>query len=138
MELVLDSNIVISALISSNGITRRLLFSDKLVLFAPDLLFDEVFRYKKIILKKSGLSEDEFNIVFGIICSRITFVSYQSFKKFINESENCCPDINDSEFFALAFSKRISLWSNDKALKKQDKLKVFFTNELIDNLKKNY
>lgn len=39
--------------------------------------------------------------------------------------------ISDTEYFALALKLKCSVWSNDKKFKKQDKVKVYSTNELI-------
>lgn len=47
MELVIDSNIVISAFIASEGITRGLIFNKGLDLFAPNLLNEEILSKKK-------------------------------------------------------------------------------------------
>ncbi|MBU2100842.1 nucleotide-binding protein [Candidatus Micrarchaeota archaeon] len=131
MELVVDSNIAISAIISSKGKTRELLFLDKIKLFAPHLLLSEIFKHKKEIIKKSGLSENEFNLAVSIILSRINFVSLHGFGSFIKKAKQICPDLNDTEFFALALYKNIPLWSNDKALKKQNRIIVFSTTELL-------
>ena len=41
------------------------------------------------------------------------------------------PDINDTEYFALALKLKCSIWSNDKKLKKQNKVKVYSTEEIV-------
>ena len=49
MELVIDANVIISALISSSGKTAEMLFSDRLKLYAPEYLMDEISKHKKEI-----------------------------------------------------------------------------------------
>jgi len=135
MELVVDSNILFSAIISSGGKTRALLFYDALALFAPEFLLGEFAKHKQEILKKSKLPYNEFNLAMSLISSRITFVPLPEFRRFISKAGKVCPDANDTEFFALAMSKCIPLWSNDKVLKKQGVVKVLSTTELIKRFK---
>ena len=52
MELVIDANVIISAMISRLGKTRELIFSDKIILFAPEYLAEEFEEHKLEILKK--------------------------------------------------------------------------------------
>ncbi|MFH1588378.1 MAG: PIN domain-containing protein [Candidatus Diapherotrites archaeon] len=133
MQFVVDSNIIISAIISFDGKTRELLFSDKFLFFAPEFLLAEIKKHEKEILKKSGLNKSEFELALSLVSSRIIFVSFVEFKKFISKAEQVCPDENDVEFFALALSKNIPLWSNYKKLKNQPKVKVVSIKELIQD-----
>jgi len=91
MELVIDSNIVFSAIISSKGKTRHLLFSDKIGLFAPEFLFDEFEKHRQEILAKSKLSAQDFELAFSIISSRIRFIPFADFKQFIQKAKKSCP-----------------------------------------------
>ncbi|MBU3924300.1 MAG: hypothetical protein KJ592_05260 [Nanoarchaeota archaeon] len=65
MRLVVDSNILLSGLIR-DGKTRELLIDSPFDLYAPDSLVREVKKYKDYILKKSGLVDGEFEILFII------------------------------------------------------------------------
>ena len=47
MKLIIDANILMSALISTEGITFDLIFNDKIKLFASEFLNDEVNKYQK-------------------------------------------------------------------------------------------
>ena len=132
MELVIDANIIISAVISSGGKTCDLLFSDSIELFAPEFLLKEFERYKLEILEKSRLTEEEFNLALSLISSRIKFIPFSEFEKSIFKARKLCPDPDDTEYFALAILKNIPLWSNDKALKKQESVKVLSTSELLE------
>ncbi len=136
MELVIDSNVVFSSIISSKGKTRRLMFFSSLKLHAPELLLEEIEKHRKEIQRKSGFSEEEFDLALSLIFSRINFIESKEFEHFIPLARKVCPDPNDTEFFALALSKDIALWSNDKALKKQDEVKVFSTTELLEKFGK--
>jgi len=131
MELVIDANILMSALIATEGKTYDLIFNDRIRLFSVDKLLEELEKYKSEILEKSGLSGYDFDIFVSLISSEIEFVSYSEINKFIPESEKISPDSNDTEYFALALKLRCAIWSNDKKLKNQDKVIVYSTNDLL-------
>jgi len=131
MDLVIDANVVISALISSEGKTSELIFSNMLNLFAPDMLFDELGEHKKEILLKSGLSADDFVSAFSLLRSRIGVVPVLEFKQYLLQAKIVCPDEGDIEYFAVAIRLGCPIWSEDKALKKQDVVKVLNTSELL-------
>ena len=57
MRLIIDANILMSALIRPLGKTCELIFDDKLELLAPDYIFEEFHKHKEEILEKSGLSD---------------------------------------------------------------------------------
>jgi len=131
MKLVVDANIIISALISSKGKTCDLIFNDSINLSAPDYLFEELKKHKKEILVKSGLSESDLNLFLALISSRIKMADKPEFKRHLNEAEKITPDPNDMEYFALALKLGCAIWSNDKELKKQNKVNIYSTPELL-------
>ena len=131
MELIIDANVLISALISTKGRTYDLIFNDRLKLFSPEYLMEEFNKYRDDILSKSGLDEVDFELFMSLISSRIEFIPKFEFKQFISTAEDITPDPDDAEYFALALRYRCALWSNDKKLKEQDKVRVYSTNEII-------
>lgn len=137
MELIIDANIFMSALISVRGITFDIIFDDNIRLFAPEYLLQEIERHKGEILEKTGLSNEEFELFLSLISTKIEFVLESEFEKFIFEAKVICPDENDIDYFALALKLSCGIWSNDKKLKNQDKIKVYSTEELIDLLKED-
>ena len=60
MNIVIDTNIIISALIK-DGLTRKIILNCKDMLLFPEFEFEEIEKHKEEIIQKSGLSEDEFN-----------------------------------------------------------------------------
>ena len=121
-----------SALISTKGITYDLIFNERIRLYAPEFLLDEIEKYKNEILEKSGLNEEEFNLVLAITSSKIEFIPISEFIENLEEAEKISPDINDREYFALAMKLNCPIWSNDKKLKEQNKIKVYSTDEIIE------
>ncbi len=135
MELVVDANIVMSTLIALTGDTCELLFLNSLSLIAPELLKEEVENHSKEIMEKSGLFEEDFKMALALIFSQIEIIPFSEYEDFISEAKKYSPDSNDVVYFALALQRMCSLWSNDKLLKKQEKVKVISTSELIVLLK---
>ncbi|MEK6904831.1 MAG: PIN domain-containing protein [Nanoarchaeota archaeon] len=131
MDLVVDANIVVSCLISSGTKTTELFFSENLHLLAPEFLKAEIGKYKEEIIKKSGLRTDNFDLMLNIVFAKINFIPFSDFEKFLPRAIGICPDPNDVEYFAVALKHACLLWSNDKALKKQDEVKVLSTTELL-------
>jgi len=131
MEFIIDANILMSALIATEGTTYDLIFNNRIKLFSVDKLLEELEKYKPEILEKSGLSEYDFDIFVSLISAEIEFIPYSEIEKFIPKAEKITPDPNDIEYFALALKLNCSIWSNDKKFKKQDKVKVYSTEELV-------
>jgi len=131
MELIVDANVVFSALISPVGKTCDLLFSDQFELFAPEFLMEEFEKYKQEILNKSGLAEVEFDLVLALIFSRIRLIPFEDFQQYISKASKSCPDPNDVEYFALALKFDCLIWSDDKKLKEQSSVKILSTSELL-------
>ncbi|MGD9779122.1 PIN domain-containing protein [Methanomethylovorans sp.] len=134
MEFVIDANIILSALIATEGKTFALIFNDHFKLFAPEFLLEEVGKYKDLILRKSGLKEEDFQVFLSFVSSRIEFIPYEEFKGQLKRAAQITPDPKDTEYIALALKLKCGVWSNDKVLKEQDAVKVYSTTELINEL----
>jgi len=132
MELVVDANILMSALISTEGKTFDLMLNNRIKLFSVEKLLEEIKEHEPEILAKSGLSEYELELFLSLVSAQIEFIPYPELKGFIPEAEKITPDIDDTEYLALALKLKCSIWSNDKKLKEQDKIKVYTTNEIIE------
>jgi len=138
MELIIDANILMSALISTEGKTYDLIFNDRIQLFSVDKLFNELEKHKTEILAKSKLSKYDFDLFLSLISSRIEFIPYSELEKFIPEAEKISPDLNDTEYFALALKLNCAIWTNDKKLKTQNKIKIYSTEDLLKNLSEKH
>ncbi|MFA5020072.1 MAG: PIN domain-containing protein [Candidatus Pacearchaeota archaeon] len=134
MDFVVDANILISALISIEGKTCDLLFDDKLKLYSPEFLITEIEKHKDEILGKADISESELNLFLLLVFSRINLIPYDEFKECAEEARRISPDINDTEYFALALKFNCPIWSNDKKLKEQNKIIAYSTQEVINLL----
>ena len=138
MELIVDANELFSAIIAKGrGLqTKKLdiLFSDKVKLFAPSLLFKELNKQKNVedIKLKSGFSDEDFNVFIKLLELRIEPVSNEDLADKISEAEEISTHEKDTLYFAAALKKNCPIWSGEKRLKEQSGVEVFNTKELID------
>lgn len=131
MKLVVDSNIFFSSLIKE-GRTKELLLDLSLDLYAPEFILEEFEKHEQEILDKTNRTKEEFNNILSIIEEIINLVPKEDFEDCLVEAEKISPDPDDVMYFALALKLNCSIWSNDKNLKKQDKIKVYSTEEIIE------
>ena len=135
MELVVDANILFAALIKGSA-TSDLIVDNSLNLVSVEFIFEEFEKYKNLIKEKTERTEEEFERFMEIIQKRIKLIPYEEFISLIVEAEKISPDPKDTEYLALALKLNCALWSNDKKLKTQDKVNVYSTEDLINELKK--
>ncbi|MCX6803355.1 MAG: PIN domain-containing protein [Candidatus Diapherotrites archaeon] len=130
MQVTIDANILFAALIKG-GETRRVLANPELRLFAPAFIFVELLKYKLEILKKSNGSEDELNYLIALLLKNISLVDDGNLVPFIPAAQTLTNDTKDIYYFACALYKNTIIWSNDKEFKKQKRIRIFTTDEMI-------
>ncbi|MBI2136667.1 DNA-binding protein [Candidatus Woesearchaeota archaeon] len=130
MELVVDANILFSALVK-NSFTAELLFDDEMKLYTPEFIIEEFLKYQEVILQKTSRTKEEFVTIMHQLKDIFTVVPQEEYSKFIDEAEITSPDKKEVMYFALALKLKCGIWSNDKKLKEQDKVKVYPTEEVI-------
>jgi len=133
-KLVIDANIILSALIR-DSITRKILIGSAIEFYAPDYLIEEVEKYISLVSKKNSLSEHDNKKILDILCNYITIVGIEFYKENINEALEIMSniDIKDTPYVALALSfDNDGIWSEDKGFLKQNKVKVWRTQEIME------
>jgi len=133
MRLVVDTNVLFSYFNSKSKIIE-LLKNQNLQLFAPRYAIIELKKYKNLIKTKYSVLEDNF---YKKIKELEEIVSFTEEEIYIKEKENIFEitiDEKDKDFLALSLKLDCALWSNDKALKLQDRVVVINTLELADIL----
>jgi len=127
--VVVDANILISLLIAK-GTKHKLFFSEHIIPNSPELVLFEVGKYWKRIAGQSGLPEEELKLSFSAVRKQLSTVPLSEVKEWIKEAQSFSPDKDDIEYFALALKLGCLIWSEDKRLKAQSRVKVFSTKEL--------
>jgi len=121
MRVVVDSNIIFSALLLKNSRLRDILFKRNHRFYCPNYVFVEIFKYKEKILKYTRLNEVELYEYLNKILENIKFLKNEIISK---ENRliafNLCKDLDekDAPFIALAIEIDAYVWTGDKKLKK--------------------
>jgi len=119
-SVVIDTNLVFSALIPKASQIRDILFESNMNFYSPNILISEIYKHKDKLLKSSKLTESEFYLYFNGIIERINFIptdfiALESRQKAYNLCHDV--DIKDTPFVALSIDFSIPLWTGDKKLK---------------------
>jgi len=80
MKLVLDSNILFSALIKKST-SRNIILSGLFDLYAPEYIFTELTKHKDTLLRKSGLDEKDLDALLLLLQKHIHMVSKQEYAR---------------------------------------------------------
>jgi len=129
MSLVVDANILFSALIK-DSFSCNLLFNSDFSLFTPEYIFTEFEEHKEEILNKTERTAEDFFRLVDTLKRRVTTIQFSELLPYISEAEKITPDPDDLAYFALALKLNCAIWSNDKKLKEQNKIKIYSTHEL--------
>ncbi len=146
MKIVVDTNIVFSALLNTeSSIAKILLHHNKNVEFySSGFLKTEIRNHWQKLLKLTNLSEESLIELEELVTQRITFIDERLIpKKTFLDAQKLLKDIdeNDSIFVALNDLLKGHLWTGDKqlytGLKSKNYNRILFTQEvtkLIDEL----
>ena len=135
VELIVDAGIIFTGL-TGKGVTKNLLFSKNLRLFAPEFLFDELKEHKSRIKLISSLSSEEIDRLISKLDGCIKIVERSKFETFLDEANKLISDPDDTEYLALSLAlNKCPIWSNDPHFKEQSLVGVFTTEELVEYLK---
>lgn len=134
MNLVVDTNILIS-FFRENPVRYILINSKELCLdlFCPEKAFEELLNKKKDLIKYSKKSEEQLTEEISLLKNLIKIIPKHDFSKFEEDATKLIHD-KDIPFFALSLHLEIPIWSNEPSFKRQTKVHVFNTREIIELL----
>lgn len=134
MKLVIDTNIFISALIKKDGLTREIIINSGHTFLFPEYEFQEIYKYKEEILKKSGYSEIEFIEATSSLLNHMRIIGYEEICNYDDEALEIMSkiDSDDKIFIATALAFDAYIWSDDEHFKKQSRIKVLTTEEMSE------
>ncbi len=135
MLLVVDANVLFSALVASEGITRSMFSSLQLEFISPEFIEEEIEKYFSQLVFKAKCSKEDVRMALDLLFAQIKILPHKEYEAFIKEAKKISPDPKDAEYLAVALAFNCPLWSNDKALKRQKEVEVISTTELLQLLK---
>ena len=132
MKIVIDSNILFSALIK-DSITRRIILDYENQFLFPSYIFEEMEIHKTELITKSKMKEKDFEELLSLLLKKVIIIPNEVLLHYKKEAYQIIKDIDPDDviFIAcvLAFSDSV-LWSDDKKLKQQSKIRIINTNEM--------
>ncbi len=130
--LVVDANIVVAALLRDAG-TRKALLSDKSRLYSPAFLRQELRKHAGEFAKKLGTPEAAVETALDELldAANVEVLGLDAYASFLQQARKLSPDPKDAPYFAAALSLGCPIWSQDAALKRQCKIAVLSTAEVI-------
>ena len=138
MKLVVDANVVFSALIprsiaffvfSLNSLSKKFEF------IAPEYLWLEIEKKKEKIQKCSGLRKEELEELIDSLKGEIEIIPNSEFLEFLAKAEDLLRGHEkDAPYLALALAFKCGIFSGDKRLKELSPAAVYSQRELLDIL----
>jgi predicted nucleic acid-binding protein len=119
-SVVVDTNLIFSALIPKASKIREILFESNMTFYSPNFLITEIYKHKDKLLKSSKLTDSEFYLYFNGIIERIKFIPTDFIGKDSRQKAyDLCKDVDikDTPFVALAIELGIPIWTGDNKLK---------------------
>lgn len=121
MKVVVDTNIIFSALLNSNGTIGDLLFnSDKrFEFYGCNHMRHEIQLHWQRLRKISKLSEEELLVSYTLVISKLKFINEEIIPTetwIASEKLTKNIDLDDTAFVALSKFMRATLWTGDKKL----------------------
>ncbi|WP_225334312.1 PIN domain-containing protein [Halomicrobium urmianum] len=134
MKLVVDANVVISALIADSK-TRELVVTLEPDLLTPELVHDEIENYDELIVEKSGMTPDRVTQFIDLLFQYIEVVPAEEFYPHIEEADTAIgeTDPDDVLYVACALAKDADVWSDDADFDEQYLVERYSTSDVIDS-----
>ena len=129
----MDTNIVLKALIK-NSKTRAILLNPNHQFYLPEYAIEEVEKHLHLLVEKTSLSGEDIKLALSTLLTNIQVIPSANILTKWNEAEGIMKpiDTGDTPFIAASLSIACDgIWSDDKDLKRQRKVKVWNTREII-------
>ena len=139
-KLIVDSNIIFSALLNVNSRIGQILLTRESFyeFYAPKYLRSEILEHQEKIKKIGRLSNDEFLEVYELVLKNVTILNHSIVPKEIYEQAfELCENIDpaDTAFVAFSFFLKCKIWTGDKklvnGLRKKGFKKIITTGDLF-------
>jgi predicted nucleic acid-binding protein len=133
MKLIVDTNILLSALIKDST-TRKIIVKSGWDFFYPEISMHEIRKYKDLVLKKSGMNETSYLKLLNYLLGHITLVPDEKILGKLNEAKKIMLriDPDDVVFVAAALGLKDSvIWSDDSDFEKQNKVKFLKSQHIV-------
>ncbi|MFB6188717.1 MAG: PIN domain-containing protein [Halapricum sp.] len=134
MKLVIDANVVISALIADSK-TRELIVTLEPDLLTPTFVYDEIENYEDLIVEKSEMEPDRVAQFIDLLFQYIEVVPADDFYPTIEKADDAIGDTDPDDVLypACAISSDATIWSDDSDFDEQNLVERYSTSDVIDS-----
>lgn len=132
MRLVVDTNVIISALVK-NSASRKIIVYSTFHLFTPSFTLEELRLHLDEICGKKGIDNEESLRVLNILFKYINVIDFDFYVSKIERAKRIIGNVdeNDVPFIALALSfDNGGIWSNDRHFLRQKEIKIWRTEDI--------
>lgn len=129
MIIVIDTNILISALIR-DSFTRNIIMYSGLNFYYPEISLHELRKHKQLIIKKSDLTEEAYEDILAKIFEYVLLIPTEETTEKLEEAKRIMLHIDpdDVVFIAAALSYPDAvIWSDDAHFDRQSSIKAIKT-----------
>lgn len=134
-RVVIDTNILISALIKDDSVTARIIKSGIFEIYYPEDGMFELEKYRDYIIKKrkKALQKKSFDYALSFLLESIIVIPSSLYEDKIREAYEIMRDIDekDTPFLALALKLQCPIWSNDGDFEEQNLVEVYKTSYIL-------
>ena len=137
MKLIVDTNMLISALIK-DGAVRKILLSQDFKFCTTEQFLVEINKYIPMISKKAKMSLEETYLMFFFLLSYFEIIPISKYVNKFDEAYEIMKDIDEDDTLFIALALAIpndGIWTEDKHFQKQEVIKIWTTKDLIEHLK---
>jgi predicted nucleic acid-binding protein len=138
MKVVVDANVVISAL-AKQSTTKEVLLYPFIDYYMPDFLLDELAEHEEEIMAKMHTDKLGYQKALNIIIKKIKIIHREAYVQHLNRAHEIIGNVDkdDEAYIAVALSiSADGIWSYDPHFKSQKVVKLFSTGELFRIIKK--
>ena len=134
MKLVIDANVVISALIADSK-TRELIVTLEPDLLTPAFVHDEVENYEDLIVEKSGMEPDRVAQFIELLFQYIEVIPADDFYPAIERADEAIGDTDPDDvlYLACAIANDAAIWSDDSDFDTQDLVDTYSTSDVLNS-----
>jgi predicted nucleic acid-binding protein len=132
MNIIIDTNVLIGALIRDSHIRQLIILSNSPLLYL-EIMLHEIRKHKGLILEKSGMDEESYDKLLTKLLSYISLVPTEQLTEHLPDAKEVMKDIDikDAPFIAAALAYEDSvIWSDDAHFKMQRQITAYTTKEI--------
>lgn len=136
LRFVVDANILLAGVIRDSS-TRKLLLEPRLELAAPQRVVEEVLKHVSSdaeVIEKTRLSPLELETIARHLLSEVAVCPEGDYLPHLPEAKLLAAHDEDAPYLALAIKLGCPIWSNDLDMKRQTRVSVLATKEIVSSL----